>query len=92
MVQHEELYLYQPRHFATEGGPLSYGPDPIDLLRRPAIYVDRISRGEKPGDLPVQRRLVINAKPRRRLGLTSGEDLGEACRMRARMLEVHRHP
>jgi putative ABC transport system substrate-binding protein len=40
--------------FAREGGLLSYGPDPVDSARRAASYVDRILRGEKPGDLPVQ--------------------------------------
>jgi putative ABC transport system substrate-binding protein len=40
--------------FARDGGLLSYGPGPIDILRRSASYVDRILRGEKPGDLPVQ--------------------------------------
>src|SRR5262249_31105425 len=40
--------------FARDGGLLSYGPDPVDIWRRAASYVDRILRGEKPGDLPVQ--------------------------------------
>ena len=40
--------------FAREGGLLSYGPDLVDAYRRAASYVDRILRGEKPGDLPVQ--------------------------------------
>ena len=41
-------------HFAKEGGLLSYGTDQLDIWRRAATYVDRILRGEKPGDLPVQ--------------------------------------
>ncbi len=57
---------------ATEGGLLSYGPDQIDQWRGAATYVDRILRGEKPGDLPVQAptkyELVINLKTAKALG------------------------
>jgi putative ABC transport system substrate-binding protein len=53
---------------------LSYGPDPVDLFRRAATYVDRILRGEKPGDLPVQfptkYELFLNLKTAKALGLT----------------------
>jgi putative ABC transport system substrate-binding protein len=52
---------------------LSYGVDPVDLYRRAASYVDRILRGEKPGDLPVQLptkfEMVVNRKTARALGL-----------------------
>jgi putative ABC transport system substrate-binding protein len=52
---------------------ISYGPDFLDVHRRPAAYVDRILRGEKPGDLPVQAptkyELVINLKTAKTLGL-----------------------
>ena len=52
---------------------LSYGPDPVDLHRRAATYVDRILRGEKPGDLPVQLptkyEMVLNRKTAKALGL-----------------------
>jgi putative ABC transport system substrate-binding protein len=52
---------------------LSYGPDTVDLLRRAATYVDRILRGEKPGDLPVQFptkfEMVLNLKTAKALGL-----------------------
>ena len=65
--------------FAREGGLLSYGPDVVDIFRRAASYVDRILRGEKPGDLPVQFatkfELVINLKTAKALGLTIPETL-----------------
>jgi putative ABC transport system substrate-binding protein len=60
--------------FAREGGLLSYGPDPVDNFRRAATYVDRILRGAKPGDLPVQFptkfEMVLNLKTAKALGLT----------------------
>ena len=59
--------------FAREGGLLSYGADPVDIWRRAASYVDRILRGEKPGDLPVQLptkyEMVVNLKTAKALGL-----------------------
>ena len=59
--------------FAREGGLLSYGPDRADTFRRAATYVDRILRGDKPSDLPVQFptkfELVINLKTAKALGL-----------------------
>jgi putative ABC transport system substrate-binding protein len=66
--------VYNLPEFAREGGLLSYGPDPVDLFRRAASYVDRILRGEKPGDLPVQFptkfEMVVNLKTAKALGLT----------------------
>ena len=46
--------VYQQSFFVRDGGLLSYGADPVDTYRRAGTYVDRILRGEKPGDLPVQ--------------------------------------
>ena len=66
--------VYPFRYFAAEGGLLAYGPDQIDQWRGAATYVDRILRGEKPGDLPVQAptkfELVINMKTAKALGLS----------------------
>ena len=65
--------VYAGSYFARDGGLLSYGPDPVDIFRRAATYVDRILRGEKPGDLPVQLptkfEMVVNRKTATALGL-----------------------
>jgi putative ABC transport system substrate-binding protein len=72
-ARHRLPTIYPFRYFATEGGLLSYGPDQIDQWRGAATYVDRILRGEKPGDLPVQAptkfELVVNLKTAKALGL-----------------------
>jgi putative ABC transport system substrate-binding protein len=65
--------VYHLSAFARDGGLLSYGPDQVDIWRRAAPYVDRILRGEKPGDLPVQFptkfEMVVNRKTAKALGL-----------------------
>ena len=65
--------IYEFRQFATEGGLMSYGPDTADIFRRSASYVDRILKGAKPAELPVQQpvkfELVINLKTAKALAL-----------------------
>jgi putative tryptophan/tyrosine transport system substrate-binding protein len=65
--------VYAYRHIVIDGGLISYGPDWLDQFRRAADYVDRILRGEKPADLPVQAptkyELVVNLKTAKTLGL-----------------------
>jgi putative ABC transport system substrate-binding protein len=72
-ARHKLPAVYVARFFATAGGLISYGPDFLDEHRRAAGYVDRILKGEKPADLPVQAptkyELVINLKTARVLGL-----------------------
>jgi putative ABC transport system substrate-binding protein len=71
--------IYALRAATTEGGLISYGVDIPDLFRRTAVYVDRVLRGEKPADLPVQQPtkfdLVINMKTAKALGLTIPQSL-----------------
>jgi putative tryptophan/tyrosine transport system substrate-binding protein len=72
-ARHKLPAVYYERFFAVDGGLISYGPDYVDQYRRAAGYVDRILKGEKPADLPVQAptkyELVINLKTAKVLGL-----------------------
>ena len=78
-ARHKLPAVYYSRSFVTDGGLVSYGPDAIDLHRRAASYVDRILKGAKPADLPVQAptkfELVINLKAAKALGLQVPEKL-----------------
>jgi ABC-type uncharacterized transport system substrate-binding protein len=66
--------IYPFRYFVENGGLLSYGPDSLDLFRRSASFIDRILKGDKPSDLPVQApvkfELAVNLKTAKALGLT----------------------
>ena len=72
--RHKLPAVYPFRYFVDAGGLICYGPDFIDQYRRAAVYVDRILKGEKPADLPVQAptkyELAINLKTAKALGLT----------------------
>jgi ABC-type uncharacterized transport system substrate-binding protein len=73
-ARHRLPAIYPYRVFAAEGGLISYGFDQSDQWRGPATYVDRILRGEKPGELPVQAptkfELVVNLRTAKALGLS----------------------
>jgi len=73
-AQHRLPAVYFQSVFARDGGLISYGPDPVAIYRQAAGYVDRILKGEKPANLPVQApnkyELVINLKTAKALGLT----------------------
>jgi ABC-type uncharacterized transport system substrate-binding protein len=72
-AKHQLPAVYPQRYFVSAGGLISYGPDTIDQYRRAAVYIDRIFKGEKPADLPVQTptkyNLAINLKTAKSLGL-----------------------
>ena len=73
-ARHKLPTVYSTRVFVTSGGLISYGPDRVGQYRQAAAYIDRILKGEKPGDMPVQAptkyELVINLKTAKALGLT----------------------
>jgi putative ABC transport system substrate-binding protein len=73
-VRHRTPAIYPYRYFTSDGGLISYGPDQIDQWRGAAVYLDRILRGQKPADLPVQTptkyELAINLKAASAIGLT----------------------
>ena len=79
VARHKLPAVYYNRFFVTGGGLISYGADYLDECRRAAGYVDRILKGEKPGDLPVQAPVkyetVINLKTAKALGLTLPDNL-----------------
>jgi putative ABC transport system substrate-binding protein len=78
-AQHRLPTVYPYRYFVAAGGLVCYGPDTIDQYRRAAGYIDRILKGEKPADLPVQAptryELVVNLKTAKALGLNLPQSL-----------------
>lgn len=78
-IRHRLPAISGPKEFAEAGGLMAYGPDYPDLFRRAALYVDRILKGAKPGDLPVQLptkfELVINLKTAKALEITIPQSL-----------------
>jgi putative ABC transport system substrate-binding protein len=73
-ARHTLPAIFPFRYYALDGGLISYGPDTHDPIRRAAAYVDRILKGEKPADMPVQAptkyEMVINLKTAKALGLS----------------------
>ena len=84
--------VYTVRQFAESGGLVSYGVDFANQFRQAAIYADRILKGAKPGELPVQQptkfELVVNLKTAKALGLTIPEFVPTAGRRRDRLARL----
>jgi putative ABC transport system substrate-binding protein len=71
------MFLF--REFAQEGGLMAYGPDSTDMYRRAATYVDKILKGAKPAELPIEQprrfEMVVNLKAAKALGLTTSQSI-----------------
>jgi putative ABC transport system substrate-binding protein len=73
-ARHKLPAIYASQNFVDDGGLMSYGPNGLDMWRRAAIYVDKILKGTKPADLPVEQPikfdLLINLKTTKQIGVT----------------------
>jgi putative ABC transport system substrate-binding protein len=73
-LKHRLPSMFNVRSNVEDGGLMAYAPDPVDLTRRATVYIDKILKGAKPADLPVEQasryQLVINLKTANALGLT----------------------